>query len=80
MQKDYTKRVKATPSFSMNMRWPLTGGVPSGLFFEGDVGIERIYVAGYQDGSVRIWDATHPVLTLLHIIVGKVRHLLYTTL
>ncbi|CAA6654751.1 unnamed protein product [Spirodela intermedia] len=71
-KKEYAKRTKGTPSLLMDMRWPLTGGVPSELLFDEDIGVERIYVAGYQDGSVRIWDATHPVFILLHVIVGKV--------
>ncbi|GKD59055.1 hypothetical protein Tco_1296564 [Tanacetum coccineum] len=30
--------------------------------------IEKIYIAGYVDGSVQIWDATSPVLSILCII------------
>lgn len=45
-------------------RWPLAGGVPGELSLAEDGGMERIYVAGYQDGSVRIWDSTFPVLSL----------------
>lgn len=78
MQKEYAKRTKGTPTLLMDMRWPLTGGVPSELSFDKDIGVERIYVAGYQDGSVRIWDATHPVFNLLLVIVGKVRYSLQT--
>ncbi|GMN40348.1 hypothetical protein TIFTF001_009573 [Ficus carica] len=47
------------------VKWPLTGGVPSQLFTAKDKRIERMYVAGYSDGSVRIWDATFPVLNFL---------------
>lgn len=45
-------------------RWPLAGGVPSQMSLAENTGIERIYVAGYQNGSVRIWDATFPVLSI----------------
>lgn len=37
--------------------------------------IERIYIAGYMDGSVRIWDATSPVLSIL-CVIGAVSHYL----
>lgn len=47
------------------VKWPLTGGMPSQLFTAKDKRIERMYVAGYSDGSVRIWDATFPVLNFL---------------
>ncbi|XP_011654994.1 uncharacterized protein LOC101208658 isoform X2 [Cucumis sativus] len=40
--------------------WPLTGGIPCQLRDAGDYQVERVFIAGYQDGSVRIWDATYP--------------------
>ncbi|GAA0140731.1 membrane trafficking regulatory protein [Lithospermum erythrorhizon] len=46
-----------------NSQWPLSGGVPSQLSLDEDKEIERIYVTGYQDGSVRIFDATCPILS-----------------
>ncbi|KAM1406799.1 hypothetical protein ACFXTH_001430 [Malus domestica] len=46
-------------------RWPLTGGIPSQLCTAEDYHVERFYIAGYQDGSVRIWDATYPILSLI---------------
>ncbi|KAH7854128.1 hypothetical protein Vadar_010404 [Vaccinium darrowii] len=53
-------------------KWPLTGGVPSQLSFaEGNI-IKRIYIAGYQDGSVRIWDATFPVLSCIFVLGSEV--------
>uniref|UniRef100_A0A1D1Z041 Syntaxin-binding protein 5 n=1 Tax=Anthurium amnicola TaxID=1678845 RepID=A0A1D1Z041_9ARAE len=61
-----------TPAALMGMKWPLTGGLPCGLSFAKDLGIGRIYIAGYQDGSIRIWDATLPTFTLVHVIEGKV--------
>lgn len=45
--------------------WPLTGGIPCQLHDAGDYQVERVYIAGYQDGSVRIWDATYPSFSLI---------------
>ncbi|KAK4718171.1 hypothetical protein R3W88_016509 [Solanum pinnatisectum] len=36
-----------------------------------DDGIERILVAGYLDGSVRLWNATFPVFTLLAVLESQ---------
>ncbi|XP_038695433.1 uncharacterized protein LOC119992709 isoform X1 [Tripterygium wilfordii] len=52
-------------------KWPLTGGVPSQLSFTKESGVERLFIAGYKDGSVRIWDATYPVLSLICIFDGE---------
>ncbi|XP_078435119.1 transducin family protein / WD-40 repeat family protein isoform X2 [Wolffia australiana] len=68
----YDKRIKETYSFFENVKWPLTGGVPSGLWLDKDIGVDRLYMAGYQDGAVRIWDATHPNFSLLYVIFGKI--------
>ena len=54
------------------MKWPLTGGVPSEMSLNKDHAVERIYIAGYQDGSVRIWDATFPVLMPMFVLDGQV--------
>ncbi|KAL5975023.1 hypothetical protein ACLOJK_031699 [Asimina triloba] len=61
----------AKPSI-LGMKWPITGGVPSPLSLSDDGGVERLYIAGYQDGSVRIWDATYPILSLVSISEGEV--------
>lgn len=61
-----------TPTLSRGTKWPLTGGVPSEMSLSEDYGIERLYIAGYQDGSVRIWDATFPVLAPMFLLEGKV--------
>lgn len=53
-------------------KWPLTGGVPSHLCNSESYHVERLYVAGYQDGSVRIWDATYPALSLIYAIGPEV--------
>lgn len=52
-------------TLASGVKWPLTGGVPSQLSTTKDKRIERLYLAGYSDGSVRIWDATLPVLSCL---------------
>lgn len=58
-------------TLSMGTKWPLTGGVPPEVSYE-DYEVEKIFIAGYQDGSVRIWDATYPVLVLMFVLEGKV--------
>lgn len=55
------------------IKWPMTGGVYNHLSFGKDNWILRIYVGGYQDGSVRIWDATYPVFSLLCVLTTEVR-------
>ncbi|XP_024011524.1 uncharacterized protein LOC18018372 isoform X2 [Eutrema salsugineum] len=61
-------RTPRTPS-GESAQWPLTGGIPSHL---DDYKLERLYMAGYQNGSVRIWDATYPCLSLLYDLKPKV--------
>ncbi|KAK7385768.1 hypothetical protein VNO78_31621 [Psophocarpus tetragonolobus] len=55
---------------SIGIKWPLTGGVP-GQPFKEDHPIIQIYIAGYQDGSVQIWNATHPALSLVYKIKSE---------
>ncbi|KAL4351252.1 hypothetical protein GQ457_06G006010 [Hibiscus cannabinus] len=62
-----------TPNTTAGIKWPLTGGVPTQLSVSKDNSIDRLYVAGYQDGSVRIWDASYPILTLLFVLEGEVQ-------
>ncbi|PKA62692.1 hypothetical protein AXF42_Ash012279 [Apostasia shenzhenica] len=71
LKKAFTKKTE-TPTLSAGTKWPLTGGVPGEKIVSGDDSIERLYIAGYQDGSVRIWDATHPILRLLFVLDWKV--------
>ncbi|KAK4731093.1 hypothetical protein R3W88_024081 [Solanum pinnatisectum] len=54
-------------------RWPLTGGVYNHTSRAETNRIQRIFIAGYQDGSVRMWDATHPVLLLLCVMDREVK-------
>lgn len=61
------------PTLYAGSKWPLTGGVPSPLSFDENIGVERIYIAGYRDGSIRIWDATYPVLSPVSVLEGEVR-------
>ncbi|CAN8257088.1 unnamed protein product [Cochlearia groenlandica] len=60
-------RTPRTPSVEC-AQWPLTGGVPGHLH---DYKLERLCMAGYQDGSVRIWDATYPCLSLIYELEPK---------
>ncbi|OMO50078.1 Synaptobrevin [Corchorus capsularis] len=53
-------------------RWPLTGGIPSLLNEAADYQVERVYVTGYHDGSVQIWDATYPALSLIFVLGTEV--------
>ncbi|GMJ03232.1 Tomosyn [Hibiscus trionum] len=62
-----------TPNTATGIKWPLTGGVPTQLSVSKDNSIDRLYIAGYQDGSVRIWDASYPILTLLFVLEGVVQ-------
>ncbi|XP_048231626.1 uncharacterized protein LOC8265361 isoform X2 [Ricinus communis] len=56
-----------------SMNWPLTGGVPSQPHDAENYQVERVYIAGYQDGSVRIWDATNPTFALLYVLGPEVK-------
>ncbi|XP_007026669.2 PREDICTED: uncharacterized protein LOC18597526 isoform X1 [Theobroma cacao] len=63
----------STPTPAGGIKWPLTGGVPTQLSVAKDKSINQVYIAGYQDGSVRIWDASYPVLTLISVLEGEVQ-------
>lgn len=52
---------------------PLTGGVPCQLSSTEESGIGRVYIGGYQDGSVRMWDATHSILSSIFTLQGQVQ-------
>ncbi|KAJ9545255.1 hypothetical protein OSB04_024962 [Centaurea solstitialis] len=52
--------------------WPISGGIVNQFDSPEGYAIERIYIAGYMDGSVRIWDATSPVLSIL-CIIGEIK-------
>ncbi|XVE76566.1 hypothetical protein DITRI_Ditri12bG0183600 [Diplodiscus trichospermus] len=63
----------STPTSASGLKWPLTGGVPTQLSVAKDNSIDRVYIVGYQDGSVRIWDASFPVLSLICFLEGEVQ-------
>ncbi|KAK4277817.1 hypothetical protein QN277_015753 [Acacia crassicarpa] len=64
------KQSTAQDQNSSGMKWPLTGGVPGQLLK--DLHVLRIYIAGYQDGSIRIWDVTHPSFALVYNMTSEV--------
>ncbi|XP_022744121.1 uncharacterized protein LOC111295038 isoform X2 [Durio zibethinus] len=68
-----TAKLKAphTPT-TPTRKWALTGGIPSLLSEAADYQVERVYVTGYQDGSVRIWDATYPAPLLIFVLGTEV--------
>ncbi|CAI9259608.1 unnamed protein product [Lactuca saligna] len=62
-------KVNSTSKFMNGSgNWPVSGGIVQQLSSPEGYVIERIYIAGYNDGSVRIWDATSPVLSILCVI------------
>lgn len=56
----------------LEIKMPLTSSIPRQLPPTKDDGIERVLVAGYLDGSVRLWNATFPVFTLLAVLESQV--------
>ncbi|KZV34948.1 hypothetical protein F511_04922 [Dorcoceras hygrometricum] len=52
-------------------QWPLTGGVPCQPSPAANK-LQRMYIGGYQDGSVRIWDATPTILSLVSVLRLKI--------
>ncbi|KAI8013684.1 Syntaxin-binding protein 5-like [Camellia lanceoleosa] len=68
-----SKKSGSTPTLTGGMRWPLTGGISNRSLFTENNRVERVYVAGRQDGSVSIWDATYPVLSLICVLESEVK-------
>ncbi|KAJ4841217.1 hypothetical protein Tsubulata_029998 [Turnera subulata] len=56
-----------------SINWPLTGGVPCQLFDAEDYQVERLYIAGYRDGSIRLWDATSPAFALIYVLGPEIK-------
>ncbi|CAA0811101.1 transducin family protein / WD-40 repeat family protein [Striga hermonthica] len=54
-------------------KWPLTGGVLHRVPTTGSNNIRNIYIGGYQDGSIRIWDATCPVMSLVSVFGFEIK-------
>ncbi|KAG6427660.1 hypothetical protein SASPL_111906 [Salvia splendens] len=63
----------ASPTLTLpgNKRWSLTGGVINPLSLGKDYKVQKLYVAGYDDGSVRIWDVTYPVFSPLCVLTNE---------
>lgn len=62
-------KVNSTSKFMNGSgNWPVSGGIVQQLSSPEGYLIQRIYIAGYMDGSVRIWDATSSVLSILCVI------------
>ncbi|XP_059302303.1 uncharacterized protein LOC132054273 isoform X2 [Lycium ferocissimum] len=55
----------------LEIKLPLSSSIPGQLPPTEDYGIERILVAGYLDGSVRLWNATFPVFTLIAVLESQ---------
>ncbi|KAM3216972.1 putative protein isoform X1 [Capsicum annuum] len=68
----FFKKLSAATS-SRASRWPLTGGVYNHTSRAETNWIQRVFIAGYPDGSVRMWDATHPVFLLLCVLDREVK-------
>lgn len=66
-------KLSSTEIQGTSANWPLTGGVPYPLPTTKDDKVERVYLAGYQDGSIRVLDATHPVFSFICHLNGEVR-------
>ncbi|KAK6943476.1 hypothetical protein RJ641_024578, partial [Dillenia turbinata] len=64
------KKISSHRGTRKDVKWPLIGGVPNQLMEEENV--IRIFVSGYHDGSVWIWNATYSVLSLVCILEGEV--------
>lgn len=56
----------------LEIKMPLNSSIPGQLPPTKDDGIERVLVAGYLDGSVRLWNATFPVFPLLAVLESQV--------
>ncbi|KAF9676942.1 hypothetical protein SADUNF_Sadunf08G0055700 [Salix dunnii] len=66
------RKAQTTYSYG-NTNWPLTGGVPSQLHDAEKYQVERLYIAGYRDGTVRVWDATYPTFALIYVLGPEVK-------
>ncbi|KAJ7963959.1 transducin family protein / WD-40 repeat family protein [Quillaja saponaria] len=67
------KNHAAQNQINMDIEWPLTGGVPSQLCNMKDYHVNQLYIAGYQDGSVWVWDATDHTLSLVYVLESEVK-------
>ncbi|RWW88578.1 hypothetical protein BHE74_00002541, partial [Ensete ventricosum] len=67
----FCARTTRSSTLSAGTKWPLTGGVPPEMSYE-DYEVAKLFIAGYQDGSLKIWDATYPILGFMFVLEGKV--------
>ncbi|XP_010676759.1 uncharacterized protein LOC104892503 isoform X2 [Beta vulgaris subsp. vulgaris] len=59
-------------NLAVGRKWPLSGGVRSEITSPEEKSQELIYIVGYHDGSVRIWDSSNPIFPLVSTIEGQV--------
>lgn len=55
-------KLGSSPILAGEIKWPFSGVVPSQLSVTKDHDVSKVYAAGYQDGTVGIWDATYTIL------------------
>ncbi|XP_074264578.1 lethal(2) giant larvae protein homolog SRO77-like [Silene latifolia] len=53
-------------------KWPLTGGTWNEGSSADEKPEKRIYIAGYKDGTVRVWDVTKSTFSLVSYLEGQV--------
>ncbi|KAM7261950.1 hypothetical protein ACFE04_021027 [Oxalis oulophora] len=52
------------PTKTGDRDWHVTGGVPCQLSSIKYQGVDSVYIVGYQDGSIKLWDVTYRVQTI----------------
>ncbi|KAL9226707.1 hypothetical protein vseg_002487 [Gypsophila vaccaria] len=67
-----TELKRTSQTVDQTTKWPLNGGLPCQIPPPGARVIQRLYIAGYSDGSVRLWDATYPMLSPLCTLYPEV--------
>ncbi|KAL9242597.1 hypothetical protein vseg_016583 [Gypsophila vaccaria] len=62
----------STLSPGKRTKWPLTGGTQSEVSSADKKLQKEIFIVGYRDGSVRLWDVTSGRFSLVSILEGQV--------
>ncbi|KAH9614630.1 hypothetical protein KSS87_008334, partial [Heliosperma pusillum] len=62
----------STLSPGKRTKWPLTGGTRNEVSSADEKPEKRIYIAGYKDGTVRVWDVTKSTFSLVTYLEGQV--------